>query len=71
MEANRKFCSTRMIVKPSRFKRCMVGADLLNDDRGQSFGRLVEEKELCARAQYAADRQHLLLAARELRPLAF
>ena len=48
----------------------MVRADLLDDDRGQSFGRLVEQKKPRAGAQDAADRQHLLLAAGELGALA-
>src|SRR5690606_22101800 len=45
-------------------------ADLLHDDRGQAFGRLVEEQKLRARAQDARDGQHLLLAAGKLRALA-
>src|SRR5215470_2609334 len=45
-------------------------ADLLDDDRGKTFGRLVEEKEPRAGAQDAADGEHLLLAARKLRALA-
>src|SRR6266511_5390482 len=45
-------------------------ADLLDDDRGQSLGRLVEQEKPRAGAQDAADRQHLLLAARELGALA-
>src|ERR1700722_3577583 len=46
-------------------------ADLLNNDRGQAFGRLVEQQEPRAGAQYAGDRQHLLLAAGQFRALAF
>src|SRR5262249_3517046 len=38
-------------------------ADLLDDDRGKTLGRLVEEKEPRARAQDATDGEHLLLAA--------
>src|SRR4030095_1390831 len=38
-------------------------ADLLDDDRGKTLGRLVEEEEASARAQDAADGEHLLLAA--------
>src|SRR5262249_52914599 len=45
-------------------------ADLLDDDRGEPLGRLVEQEEACAGAQDAADRQHLLLAAGELGALA-
>src|SRR6516162_7304550 len=45
-------------------------ADLLDDDRGKTLGRLIEEKEPRARAQDAADGEHLLLAAGKLRALA-
>src|SRR4029077_9035432 len=45
-------------------------SDLLDDDRGQSFGRLVEQQQPRAGAQDAADRQHLLLAAGEFHALA-
>src|SRR5205814_526047 len=44
--------------------------DLLDDDRRQPLRRLVEEEQTRARAQDTRDREHLLLAARELRPLA-
>ena len=40
------------------------GADLLDDDRGEALGRLVEKQQARAGAQDAPDRQHLLLAAR-------
>src|SRR6266850_1888701 len=39
-------------------------ADLLDDDRGKPLGRLIEQEEACTGAQDAADREHLLLAAR-------
>src|SRR5262249_42647094 len=45
-------------------------ADLLDDDRREAFGRLVQQQHLGAGAQDAADREHLLLAARELGALA-
>ena len=45
-------------------------ADLLDDDGRQTLGGLVEQQEPGARAQDAADGQHLLLAARKLRSLA-
>jgi hypothetical protein len=45
-------------------------ADLVDDHRGQALRRLVEQQEMCAGAQDAPDRQHLLLAARELGALA-
>src|SRR6185369_2010946 len=44
-------------------------ADLLNDDRRQTLGGLVEQQEPGSRAQDSADGQHLLLAARKLRSL--
>src|SRR5262245_7125348 len=45
-------------------------ADLLDDDRGKAFGRLVEEEEARARAQDASIGEHLLLAAGRLGSLA-
>ena len=45
-------------------------ADLLDDDRRQTLGRLVEQQQGRAGAQHPADRQHLLLAAGELGALA-
>src|SRR2546421_11316877 len=45
-------------------------ADLLDDDRRQAFGRLVEQQEPRSGAQDAADREHLLLAAGKLGALA-
>src|SRR5271165_93779 len=41
-------------------------ADLLDDDRRQALGRLVEHEKARAGAQDPGDRQHLLLSAREL-----
>src|SRR6516164_1886026 len=45
-------------------------ADLLDDDRGKTLGRLVEEEEPRTRAQDAPNGEHLLRAARKLRALA-
>src|SRR5437588_4704210 len=45
-------------------------ADLLNDHRSQSLGRLVEQQQAGTGAQDAGDGEHLLLAAGKLRPLA-
>src|SRR6266571_2417402 len=56
--------------KPLRFERPDGLADLLDDDRGEALGRLVEQEEPRAGPQDAADRQHLLLAAGELGALA-
>jgi len=36
--------------------------DVLHDHRGEALGRLVEQEQARTRAQYAPDRQHLLLA---------
>src|SRR6266702_5139676 len=44
--------------------------DLLDDDRSQTFGWLVQHQEARARAQDARDRQHLLLTAGQFRALA-
>src|SRR3954462_22925 len=41
-------------------------ADLLHQHRCQALGRLIEQQQLRAGAQDAADGEHLLLAAREL-----
>src|SRR5579872_467388 len=46
-----------------RLERGNGVADLLNDHRRQSLGRLVEQQKPRARAQDAADGEHLLLAA--------
>ena len=40
--------------------------DLGDDERRQPFGRLVEDQQQRIGQQRAADREHLLLAAREL-----
>src|ERR1043166_3357183 len=45
-------------------------ADLLDDDRGEALGRLIEQEEPRAGAQDATDGQHLPLAARQFRALA-
>src|SRR5258706_15431380 len=45
-------------------------ADLLHDHRREALGRLVQKQQPRPGAQNAADREHLLLAARELGALA-
>src|ERR1041385_8161396 len=45
-------------------------ADLLDDDGGEPLGRLVEQEKPRPGAQDPANRQHLLLAARQLGALA-
>src|SRR6516165_9207538 len=42
----------------------------LHDDRSEPLGDLIEQQQPCAGAQDARERQHLLLAARKVRPLA-
>src|SRR5689334_4463761 len=41
-----------------------------HDDRREPFGDLIEQQQPCTRAQDARERQHLLLTARQVRPLA-
>src|SRR6185312_1861372 len=54
----------------ARFQRVERVPDLLDDHGREPLGRLVQHQEARAGAQDARDRQHLLLAARQLRPLA-
>jgi len=42
--------------------------DLLDDDRGKSFGRLVHDQQARIEQQRPSDGEHLLLATRQLRP---
>ncbi len=51
-------------------QRADRAADLLNDDRRKTLRRLVEQQQARAGAQDAPDREHLLLAAGQLRALA-
>src|SRR5207244_13208901 len=53
-----------------RLERADGLADLLDDDRRETLGRLVEQQQPRAGAQNPGDRQHLLLAAGELGALA-
>jgi len=48
----------------------MVWADLLDDDRREALGRLVQHQKPRAGMQDSCDRQHLLLAARQFGALA-
>ncbi|GAB7538250.1 hypothetical protein BGC_44720 [Burkholderia sp. 3C] len=50
-----------------RLDQLELGHDLLDDHRRQPFDRLVEHQQARPVHQRAADRQHLLLAARKLR----
>src|ERR1044071_9474325 len=45
-------------------------ADLLDNDRGETFCRLVQQQETGASPQYASDGKHLLLATGQLRAIA-
>src|SRR5438445_2043672 len=56
--------------KPFRLEPRDGTAYLLNDHRSEAFGRLVQKQQPRPGAQNAADREHLLLAPRELRALA-
>ena len=58
------------MVKPRLLSWRMISPMLLHDDRRQALGRLVEQQQVGAGAQDAGDRQHLLLAARQLGALA-
>src|SRR5579872_763277 len=53
-----------------RLERPDRSPDLLDDDRRQTFGRLVEQQQPGAGAQDARDGQHLLLAAGQFGALA-
>ncbi len=60
-------CSTRMkALRAFAGHAADGGGELLDDDRGQAFERLVEQKQRRIGHQRARDRQHLLLAAGEL-----
>src|SRR5215469_6489745 len=56
--------------EPLRLQPADRGADLLDDHRSEALGGLVEEEEPRSGAEDPTDGQHLLLAARELGPLA-
>ena len=51
---------------PSRTMPSMIASSSCDDQRRQPFERLVEQQQLRVEHQRAADRQHLLLAARQL-----
>src|SRR2546423_12942586 len=56
--------------EPSAFKLGDGSADLLNDYRREPLGGFIEQQQPRAGAQYAPDRQHLLLAPGKLGALA-
>ena len=59
------FLSITRIDWPAAFslvRHCQISAD----QRGQAFGRLIEDQQARVGHQRTADRQHLLLAAGEL-----
>ena len=61
------FLSTTRIAWPSRLSAPRQPQISRADERRQALGRLVEDQQLRIGHQRAADRQHLLLAAGELR----
>src|SRR5207237_6461767 len=56
--------------EPLRLELGDGSADRLNDDRGEPLGGFIEQQQPRAGAQYAPDRQHLLLTAGKLGALA-
>ena len=66
--ATPRFCSISSTAISLSAARSRSACDhLLDDHRRQAFGRLVHHQQLRLEQQRPADRQHLLLAARELR----
>ena len=62
------FCSTtRTPISPSSPSEIKISLDLLDDHRREALGRLVHHQEVRVEQQRARDREHLLLAAGELR----
>ena len=62
------FCSmTRIAISPSSASVDQHALDLVDDDRRQALGRLVHDQQLGVAEQRPRDRQHLLLAAGQLR----
>ena len=59
------FCSTSRIEMPRLRDLLEQPRDLLDDLRREALGRLVDHDQLRIAHQRAAQRQHLLLAARE------
>ena len=57
-------------MSPSRASCTSMRLDLLDDDRREPFGRLVHDQEVRVAEQRAANREHLLLAAGQLRAAA-
>ena len=62
-----RFCSTSRIARPSAASVRKVSIRLLDDRRREALGRLVHDQQPRVEQQRAADREHLLLAAGELR----
>ena len=58
-------CSTSSTVRPRDFSAATFAEDLLGQHRREAHRGLVEQQQLRARHQRAADRQHLLLSARQ------
>ena len=60
-------CSTRMIVVPSSASSPHHGQQLFDDDRRQAERQLVDHEQSGSRDQGHAEREHLLLAAGQVR----
>ena len=60
------FCSTTRMVWPACGERAAGGEQIAHDDRRQALERLVEQQDLRLAHERARDREHLLLAAREV-----
>ena len=65
--ATPRFCSISRIASPSLDERLEGLDQLLDDRRREPLGGLVHDQQRRVREQRAADREHLLLAAGELR----
>ena len=65
--ATARFCSIRMIASPASSSQRKTLDEVLDDRGREPLGGLVHDQQQRVREQRAADREHLLLAARELR----
>ena len=61
-----RFCSTTIADSPPSRRPAIVSVIQVDDARREPLGGLVEEEDARVGEQRAADRDHLLLAAREL-----
>ena len=49
--------------RPAAFSSRKISTQAIDDDGGETFGRLVEEQKFRAGDESSPDREHLLLAA--------